>query len=126
MCYDQAVGDVVAATDAGDVQIVKKEEVEQTRRGLFGFSLPKLGIFSGDGEGGDLTELESEITSVRPYGRSGYVLRIKEGSTWRISNAPSRLRPPRIGDTVVFKKASLGSFFIRIAGQTGVKGRRIQ
>ena len=43
-----------------------------------------------------------------------------------MSNVPMRLRPPRVGDEVVFKKAALGSYFIRIAGQTGVKGRRIE
>jgi hypothetical protein len=125
-CYDLSVGKVVEATDAGDVQIVKKEEVEQTRRGLFGFSLPKIGLFSSNDENGEITELASEITRVRNYGRSGYLLTIAEGSVWRITSAPSRLRRPRVGDAVVLKKASLGSFFIRIAGQTGVKGRRIE
>ena len=125
-CYDQSVGAVVAASDAGEVQIVDKEDVEQTRRGLFGFTLPKIGLFSGDSEEEDLNTLESEVTSVRRLPRDTYVFKIAEGSTWRIANAPMRLRPPRTGDKVVFKKAALGSYFIRIAGQTGVKGRRIE
>ena len=47
-CYDQAVGEVVTASDEGDVRIVDREDVKKTRRNLFGFSLPDLGIFGGD------------------------------------------------------------------------------
>ena len=54
------------------------------------------------------------------------LITIAEGSKWQMSNVPMRLRTPREGDAVVFKKAALGSYFIRIAGQNGVKGRRIE
>jgi hypothetical protein len=45
---------------------------------------------------------------------------------WEINNAPARFRPIKAGDTVIFKEASLGFYFIRINGQMGVKGKRIQ
>lgn len=123
-CYDQAVGRVVAASEAGEVRIVDKQEVESTRRGLFGFSLPKIGLFSGDAE--PMATLESEITSVRRIRSDAYVFAIAEGSVWQINNAPMRLRPPRVGDKVEFKRAAMTSYFIRIGGQTGVKGNRIE
>lgn len=126
-CFDTSVAAVVEASDSGEVQIVAKEEVEETRRGLFGFTLPKTGLFSGGGEdGGELTTLTSTITSARKVGRSTYVFKIAEGSTWRIASLPPRTREPRKGDAVELKKASLGTFFIRIAGNRGVKGRRVQ
>ena len=121
-CFDKATGDVMAALDGGEAKIVGSEEVERTRRGMFGFTMPKLGLFSGkDGE--EMEILESTVTGVRRT-RSTYELTIAEGSTWRISSPPSRLRAPEIGDPVVFKKAALGSYFIRIDGQTGVKASR--
>jgi hypothetical protein len=123
-CYDAAATRFVAAVDSGAVQVVSKDEIERTRRGLFGFSLPRLGLFGSDEE--QEQELASTVEAVVRQGRDGYRFRIAEGSVWEIPDAPRRLRPPRPGDEVVLKRASLGSFFIRIAGQTGVKGRRVE
>jgi hypothetical protein len=123
-CFDSAVASMVAATEAGDVQIVDREDVRQTKRRLFGFSLPKIGLFGGDDEEGEL--LETTITSVRYMGRRGVRFTTEEGATWEISSIPRRLSRIEVGDPVVFKKASLGSFFVRIDGQMGVKGSRVQ
>lgn len=124
-CFDRAAASLLAARDSGEVRVVDREEVQETRRSLFGFTLPKLGIF-GAGDDEQLDELESTITGVSRVGRNGYRIRIEEGSTWQIDSAPSRLRTPKPGDAIVLKKASLNSFFIRIAGQIGVKGRRVE
>lgn len=125
-CFDTAVGAVVAATDSGEVTIVDREDVRETRRSLFGFTMPKGGIFGGSDDEDVSSMLESTITDVRKLRGDTYVIVITEGSKWQMSNVPMRLRPPRVGDAVVFKEAALGSYFIRIAGQTGVKGRRIE
>ncbi len=126
-CYDSAAGKLTEAVDSGEVQVVDKEDVKEARRGLFGFSLPKIKLFGSDGDDGEqLEKLESTITSVSRT-RGGYVFQIKDGNaTWQIKNAPMRLRTPKAGDTVVFKKASFNTYFIRIDGQIGVKGTRIR
>jgi len=124
-CFDRASATLVAARDSGEVRVVDREEVQETRRGLFGFTLPQLGVF-GAGDDEELDTLESTITGVSRVGRNGYRIQIEEGSVWQIESAPSRLRTPRPGDAIVLKKASLNSFFIRIAGQIGVKGRRVE
>lgn len=121
-CFDKSVGAIVAATQSGEVQVVEKEQLEKTRRGMFGFTLPKLGLFSGKD---DLELLRSTITRVKGI-REGWIITIEEGSVWQMSNVPSRLKAPQVGNPVEFKKASLGSYFIRIDGQMGVKGRRIE
>lgn len=124
-CFDRASATLFAARDSGELRVVDREEVQETRRGLFGFTLPKLGVF-GSGDDEQLDMLESTITGVSRYGRNGYRIRIEEGSVWQIESAPSRLRTPKPGDEIVLKKASLNSFFIRIAGQIGVKGKRVE
>lgn len=121
-CYDKEAQTVLAAVDTGDVRIIERQEVERTRRSLFGFTLPKLGIFDEE-EAPDT--LETTITGVRSIGLDAWAIQVAEGSVWQITNAPTRLRAPKVGDAVVIRKASLGSFFIRIAGQLGVKGRRV-
>ena len=130
-CFDAAVGSIVSASDSGDVQVIDKEDLERTRRGLFGFSLPKLKIFGdGDNDSKEAKEkrelLETTITSVH-YSKPDEIFFVTaEGATWRMSNVPSRLRTVKVGQPVVLKRAAMGSFFIRINGQTGVKGRRVR
>ncbi|ABC62382.1 hypothetical protein [Erythrobacter litoralis] len=123
-CYDREVGQVITATEQGTLQVVDQQDVEDTKRRLFGFSLPNLKLFGGDE--GELTELETTITRVRREGREGWIFTTEEGSTWRIAETKLGWRPPRPGQTVVFKRAAMGSFFIRVNGQIGVKGRRIE
>lgn len=123
-CYDREVGEVITATEDGTLQVVDQQDVEETKRRLFGFTLPKIKLFGGDD--GQLTTLETTVTRVRREGREGWVFTTEEGSVWRISNSKMGWRPPRVGQTVVFKKASMGSYFIRVNGQIGVKGRRIE
>lgn len=129
-CYDGSVAAMIAAAEAGELRVVNREAVEQTRRRLFGFSLPDLGIFGGSDDGGDeeeeLDELETTITAVRALRGDAWLFQTAEGATWRINDAPQRLRAPKAGQPVEFKKASMGSYFIRINGQIGVKGRRVE
>ena len=129
-CLDRASAEIIAAADRGEIRILTKNDVEQTRRGLFGFNFPNLGLFGGSKGGGDEVEmletLESTITSVRQIDRSTFVFKIAEGdATWQIKDAPGRFVPPEPGDKVVFKRASLSSYFIRINDRVGIKGRRI-
>lgn len=123
-CYDREVGAVIEATEDGTLQVVDQEDVKETKRSLFGFTLPKIKLFGGDDE--EMTTLETTVTDVRAVGREGWVFTVAEGSVWRISETKMGWRPPKPGQNVEFKKASLGSYFIRVNGQTGVKGKRIE
>ena len=129
-CYDAKIGTIVAATEAGDVRIVDREDVRRTKRQLFGFSVPNVGVLAGDDKdddkAGDTDELFSTtIASARALPKGGWRFTTAEGAVWEINNPPRRLAPIKPGDPVVFKKASLGYYFVRIAGQIGVKGRRV-
>ncbi|MHA7819240.1 MAG: hypothetical protein ACX930_06305 [Erythrobacter sp.] len=125
-CFDQAVGRIVTAEEAGDVQVVDREDVRQTRRSLFGFSLPNLGIFGGGDDEEEEELFTTTIESVRYSSRGQVRFTTAEGAVWEMSNVPRRMRQIRVGDSVEFKQASLGYYFVRIEGQTGVKGRRVQ
>ena len=125
-CFDKAAAEMLAAVEARDLRVVSREEVAQTRRGLFGLSLPRIGLFDEEDGEPELQELESRITAVRQTGPDSYLFTIAEGSEWQISNVPSRLREPEVGDAVTLRRAALGSVFVRIDGQIGVKGRRVR
>jgi hypothetical protein len=126
-CYDTKVGAMVSASDAGDVRIVDREDVRRTRRQLFGFTVPDLDILEGDEQDKEAREmLETTVTSARQLTNMSWRFTTAENAVWEINNAPARFRPINAGDTVIFKEASLGYYFVRINGQMGVKGKRIQ
>jgi hypothetical protein len=126
-CYDAKISGIVVATDAGEVRIVDREDVRKTRRQLFGFSVPNLGILSGNDNDDEKDALfVTTIASARSLPGNGWRFTTAEGAVWEISNPHRKIAPIKPGDNVEFKKASLGFYFIRIAGQIGVKGRRVQ
>ncbi|GMN03272.1 hypothetical protein [Erythrobacter sp. MTPC3] len=126
-CFDLAVGTIVTAADTGDIRVVDREEARETRRSLFGFNLPDLGIFGGGDDEEEKDELfETTITSARYLSSKTVRFTTAEGAVWEMKNLPRRLRTIKSGDTAIFKEASLGTYFVRINGQLGVRGRRIQ
>ncbi|MFV0645165.1 MAG: hypothetical protein ACK5NN_11810 [Sphingomonadaceae bacterium] len=130
-CYDKAVASLVAATEDGNLQLFDRDRVRETRRKLFGFPLPNLSIFGGgnkekvDIDEEEIATLETTIAKVRGTSRNGWVIETAEGALWEIPSPPMRLMPPKVGQPVEFRKAALGSYFIRINGQVGVKGKRV-
>lgn len=124
-CFDREVAVIVEATDTGEVRVVDREDVTDARRGLFGFSLPKFGIFSGDKDDELAKRMETEITSLRRIDSDSWVITVAEGSVWQIANAHRGFKP-RVGAPVELERAAMGSFWVRLDGQIGVKGRRIQ
>ncbi|MFM7349103.1 MAG: hypothetical protein ACKO01_06385 [Erythrobacter sp.] len=128
VCYDAAVGALLGAVESGDVKLVDREEVRRTRRQLFGITLPDIGILKSDGKDEEeLSDLfETTIVSGRQVDRATWRFTTAEGAVWEINNPPRKLKPFANGDKVVFRKASLGYYFIRINGAMGVKGRRVQ
>lgn len=127
-CYDEAVGRVVTAADEGNVTLVDRQDVKTTRRNLFGFRIPDLGILGGNSDEEEEEKLfESTITKVSFRERRAISITIKDGdAVWRMANPPRNMLRPKVGDTVVFKKASLGTYFIRINGRLGIKGKRVE
>ena len=128
-CYDREATTLIAATEEGTVRVVDTEEVKTIRRSLFGFSLPRIGLFGGGKEKGEEEEvklLTTTVTSVRalPYGK--YQFTIAEGdATWQTTEAPLALRKPKVGSEVELERAALGSYWVRFEGQRSVKGRRV-
>lgn len=129
-CYDKETSALIAATEEGSVRVVNTEEVKTIRRSLFGFSLPRIGLFGGGrekGEAEDVSLINTTVTDIRalPYGK--YQFTIAEGDAiWQTTEAPVALRKPKVGDGVELERAALGSYWVRFEGQRSVKGKRVQ
>jgi hypothetical protein len=129
-CFDRAVASVISANDEGDLRVVDREAVRQTRRKLFGFSLPDFGIFGGhddkdEQEAQEAQILQTTIARVRPTDTAGWVITTAEGAVWQMDNVPARLLTPKVGQQLEIRAGALSAYFIRINGQPGVKARRI-
>lgn len=126
-CFDRASGALIAATTKGDVTVVDRADMRKARRSLFGFSVPKLPFFGGDRSAeDDKDELETTITAVRPIGNGRFLIRIAEGNAlWETVETYMSFSDPRKGQKVVIKRGPLGSYFVRINNQRGVKGKRV-
>ena len=126
-CYDNAAAALVKATTSGEVNVVDRTEVRRVRRSLFGFSMPKLPFFSGDTTAGEVqNQLESTITSVRALNNGYYRLVIADNNAvWETNDSSISFDPPRAGQKIVILRGPLGSYFLRINGQIGVRGRRV-
>lgn len=126
LCYDQAVDALSQATATGSVVVIDKAEVRQTRRSLFGFSLPKMPLFRGDTTQDDEPdEIEAKIASVRGLGYDKYLIVLDSGARWQTTEADSFGATPRPGDTIRIKKGALGAYFLKVGSGRGVKGMRV-
>lgn len=127
-CYDAAAVGFQAATTRGDVLVVDRQQVQRTRRRLFGLPLPDINIF-GDGERAveQPKSVEGEIAGVSFNGeRGGWVMTLKDGAVWaQTDNTPLALQP-RVGQKVVVNRAALGSYMMRVNRQPGIRVRRVR
>lgn len=126
-CYDRTAPALVTASKSGEVNVVDRGQLKQARRSLFGFSMPKLPFFAGDQSASDTPDqIETTIKSARDLGYGMYRIVITDGdAVWETTESSMRLNEPRAGQKIVIRRGPLGSYFLRIDGQAGVKGRRV-
>jgi hypothetical protein len=126
-CYDSAAANLVNASNSGEVSVVDRVEVRKVRRSLFGFSMPKIPFFSGDTTAGEVqNKLDSTITEVRPLANGYFQMVIADNNAvWQTTESNVSFDPPRKGQKIEILRGPLGSYFLRINGQNGVRGKRV-
>lgn len=122
-CYDQASSRLAEAVERKDLVMLDRGEIRRTRRSLFGMSLPRVPLFRGEG-GEETDELTAKIVSASSLGMGKWQFRLEDGAVWQTLESKPGLRDPRPGQEVVIKKGTLGNYFIRFNGQSGVRGYR--
>lgn len=124
-CYDAKVDALAQANTRQDIYVADRESIRRTRRGLFGFSLPRLGIFGGgedDASGTAVDSIEATIQSVGQR-QSGYVFTLEDGAVW-VQTDNRYIDPPRAGMTIAIRKATLGSYLANVDGGYAIRVRR--
>ena len=122
-CFDASVAELVVAEEKREVSFADKETVKKTRRGLFGFSLPRIGLFGG-GEEEEIKEIEAVVksASANPSGR--YRIVMEDGAVWQQIDTTRLPREPKPGQTVKIRGASMGSYFASVNGQRSIRMKR--
>ncbi len=125
-CFDAAVAGLEQAHANRDLVVVDRKQVHDTKRTLFGLDLPGINLFGGgpDDEGTEVNSIEGEVASAFQDGEGRWVVTLKEGGTWRQINDTILGRRPKAGSKVEIRKASMGSYMMRIDSQPGIRTRR--
>jgi hypothetical protein len=123
-CFDKAAKGLADAMTRRDVVVVDKIRANEAKRSLFGFSVPN---FSALFEGGDeqVNQIESTGAAAFENGYEGWTIKLADGSTWQQTDGATVALPPRRGDKVIVRRGTMGSYFLKLGSQPGIRAKRV-
>ena len=125
-CFDRTVGQMVKAGEAKDLVVLDRETMRETRKGLFGFNLPKLKLFGGgndDDDRDEVKEIESTISGIRTADDGMPIITIADGARWKQTEGRNVF--PKVGDPIRIKRATLGSYMANVNKRAAVRVTRL-
>ena len=122
-CFDQTVGTLAQAQQNKDLYVADKQAVQEARRGLFGFSLPKVKLFGDDDMAEEVKSIETTIKAVT-QGQKGYIFTLEDGARWAQQDGAYMDRP-KVGSKIRIRRAALGSYMGSIDGRVGFRIERL-
>lgn len=125
-CFDRAVTGLVAAEARRDVVVIDRARVRTARRTLFGLSVPDLGIFGGGGEEEEgVSRIESKLRAASRGSDGKWLFRLEDGAQWAQTDTARGSFDARPGQSIVIRKAAMGSFLANIDKQTAIRVKRV-
>ena len=123
-CFDREVSAVYEAQASEQLVIADRQQVEKTRRGLFGLKLPDLGIFGGRDDDA-LKEIEAVLAGATKLRNGRHIFELEDGARWIETEDVAGYRKFKAGDPIVISRGALGSFKAKVDGKRAAKVRRI-
>lgn len=125
-CFDGSVRLLDEAEARRDVVVADREQQRAAAQSAFGYGgppLPKARAAKVPRE--EIQQLTTKAVSVsrNPFGQLVVVL--EGGAAWQQTDQEFVGGRPRVGSTIVIKRAALGSYKMSIDGQIAVRARRI-
>lgn len=122
-CFDRETAAMADAIQTKNLVFVDREKARAAKRSLFGFSIPNFGgLFGGNDD--EVKQIESTIKSAGHNPEGGLLITLADGSVWSQTDDYPGL-DPRPGKKVIVKRGSMGSFWLSIPGQSGIKVKRV-
>jgi hypothetical protein len=123
-CFDAASARLAEARDRKDIVVVDRNQIRETKRSLFGLSLPRLAVF-GESSGEELSQLDATISTVRAEGDGSLTVALDNGSRWHQEDDRTIGFRIKAGDKVTIRRGALGAYFMSVAGHPGFRVRRL-
>lgn len=124
-CFDRESLALDQAEQAGQVVVVDRAQVEQTRREIFGFSL-NLPILSRGVQAEEINSVSGVLRSARQGADGKWVITLEDDAVWRQVDSESLASRPRPGAAVEIRRATLGSYMLTVNGGRVLRVRREQ
>ena len=124
-CFDRESAAFQQAVAAKDLVFVDRERAKATRRSLFGFSMPSFGGLFGDDDEDAIKQIESTVASAGRNGDGGWTISLADKTVWTQTNDAMLGLSPKTGQKVVVKRGVMGTYYLSVNGQPGIKVRRV-
>lgn len=124
-CFDRAVAVLEQAQRSGEVVTVNRQAIRETRRSLFGLTLPKLPFLGGDDDDERAAELTTTIRSAREAPSGKWIFELAEGGRWEQTDSREFVVDPAPGQPIRIRRAAMGSYLANVNKQIAVRVRRI-
>ena len=123
-CYDKAVGAMARAEQTGDLVTIDREQRRAVRRQAFGLTLPSLAMFDRGEKGDEADRITVTVAGAVRGGDLKWVIRLDDGAVWRQIDDGELEPAPHAGSKAVIRRAALGSFMMKIDGQSSIRVHR--
>ena len=124
-CYDTKVAAIDEAEKNNELVLADKESMKEARRGLFGFSLPKLRLFGNNDGDAVEKELVTKIDSAYQKNYGKWTIVLEGGARWTQIDAQALPRSPKRGMEIKIRPAAMGSYFANVDGQRAIRMMRV-
>lgn len=122
-CYDRTVTALDSARASKEIFVADKAQIQETKRGLFGYTMPNVPVL-GDDDSEQINEITAKVAVSRNDANGRFILQLDNGSRWRQIETVD-MRTPRAGDSIVIKRAALGSYMAKINNQRAFRVQRL-
>ncbi len=123
-CFDAAVDAMARAEQAGDLVTIDRAQRKAVRRQAFGLTLPSLAMFDRGDKPEEANRIAVTLASVSHTAAGRWVIVLDDGAVWRQIDDEVLEPPPRPGQKAEIRRAALGSYMMRIEGQSSIRVHR--
>lgn len=120
-CYDDTVSKLEQARVSNQVVVADREQIDEAKRGLFGFNLPNLKLFSR-AEGDEVNEIQSTIARLSRDSRGKWLFVLEDGARW--AQTDTKYVRPEVGDKIRIRRAAMGSYLANVNDATAIRVKR--
>lgn len=123
-CFDQAARALDEGEASGELVVVDRSEIQDTRQRLFGLDVPNVRLLERFGGQGQIDAVETTLTRAHQSSRGEWVFELADGSVWRQVDTERLTARATPGAAVRIRRAALGSYFINVAGSRALRAQR--